>query len=241
MNSTSVYGWLASLGLSFPAYPITQRGNRREPTFFGDDDYRLYRTLLAEAAAKAKAEVWAYCLMPNHVHIILTPRDPDGLRRTFADLHRRYTAHINARNHWTGHLWQGRFGSVAMDEAHLFAAARYVPLNPVRAQLAVRAQDWPWSSARAHLAGLNDGVVKVAPLLARIDDFAAFLEDPFDEDTTYSALRRSETIGRPLGAEDWIERLEREHARTLAPRKRGRKAREAAVTENGELLSKLSP
>jgi putative transposase len=170
--------------LVVPGVPhhVTQRGNRRGTTFFGDDDYRLYRALLAESAAKAGAEVWAYCLMPNHVHVILVPSDADGLRRTFAELHRRYTAHVNARNRWTGHLWQGRFGSAAMDEAHLFAAARYVSLNPVRARLAARAEDWSWSSARAHLAGRSDGVVNVAPLLARIDDFAAFLSEPFDED-----------------------------------------------------------
>jgi REP element-mobilizing transposase RayT len=112
---------------------VTQRGNRRETTFFEEADYRLYRDLLAEASAKTETEVWAYCLMPNHVHLILTPKDPDGLRRTLGDMHRRYTAHINARNRWTGHLWQGRFGSVAMDEDHLIAAVRYVSLNPVRA------------------------------------------------------------------------------------------------------------
>ena len=232
---------LARLVLPGIPHHVTQRGNRREPTFFGDDDYRLYKTLLADAAAKAKAEVWAYCLMPNHVHIILTPSDPDGLRRTLADLHRRYTAHINARNRWTGHLWQGRFGSVAMDEAHLFTAARYVALNPVRARLVARAEDWPWSSARAHLAGRDDGVVKVAPLLGQIDDFAAFLSETFDEDAAYAALRRSETIGRPIGSADWIERLERDHDRTLAPRKRGRKPRDDGGAEDGELFSGVHP
>ncbi len=229
--------------LVVPGVPhhVTQRGNRREPTFFGDDDYRLYRDLLAEAAAKAEAEIWAYCLMPNHVHIILTPADPDGLRRTFADLHRRYTARINARNRWTGHLWQGRFGSVAMDEAHLFSAVRYVSLNPVRARLTTQAQDWPWSSVRAHLAGRDDGVVKVAPVLSRIEDFRAFLAQPFDEEVAYAALRRSETIGRPLGSDGWIERLEREHARKLAPGRRGRKPKENTPKTGGDLLSKLSP
>jgi putative transposase len=228
--------------LVVPGIPhhVTQRGNRRERTFFGDDDYRLYRALLADAAARAGAEIWAYCLMPNHVHIILTPSDPDGLRRTLADLHRRYTAHINARNRWTGHLWQGRFGSVAMDEAHLFTAARYVSFNPVRARLTARAEDWPWSSVRAHLAGRDDGVVKVAPLLERIGDFAAFLDHPVMEDA-YKALRRSETIGRPLGTAEWIESLERDHARSLAPRKRGRKPRDDKAPASGGLFSKLSP
>jgi putative transposase len=89
--------------------------------------------------------------MPNHVHLIVVPADEDGLRRTFADAHRRYTGFINARHRWTGHLWQGRFGAVVMDETHLFHAMRYVSLNPVRARLVKRAEDWPWSSVRAHL------------------------------------------------------------------------------------------
>jgi putative transposase len=214
--------------LVVPGIPhhVTQRGNRGEPTFFSDGDYRLYRDMLAEAAHKAGTGIWAYCLMPNHVHLILTPADPDGLRRTLGDLHRRYTAHINLRNRWTGHLWQGRFGSVAMDEAHLHAAVRYVSLNPVRAGLAARARDWKWSSVRAHLAGKDDGVVTVAPVLERVGRFATFLAQPFDEDAEYNALRRAETTGRPIGGEDWLKRLEQDHARSLTPRKRGPKARD---------------
>jgi putative transposase len=102
--------------LVLPGYPyhVTQRGNRRLQTFFGDEDYALYRELLAEAADKARAEIWCYCLMPNHVHMIVVPADEDGLRRTFADAHRRYTGFINARHRWTGHLWQGRFGAELM-------------------------------------------------------------------------------------------------------------------------------
>jgi putative transposase len=88
-------------------YHITQRGNRRAQTFFEDADYALYRDLLAQSAQKAWAEMWCYCLMPNHVHIIIVPSDKDGLRRTFADTHRRYTGFINARHRWSGHLWQG--------------------------------------------------------------------------------------------------------------------------------------
>lgn len=136
---------------------VTQRGNRRERTFFEDGDYALYLDLLADAAHKASTEIWSYCLMPNHVHTILVPQDADGLRRTFGDLHRRYTGYINARMRTTGHLWQGRFASAAMDEAHLVTAFRYVALNPVRARLARRATDWPWSSSRALCEGVDDG------------------------------------------------------------------------------------
>ena len=183
--------------------------------------------------------------MPNHVHLILVPADPDGLRRTLADVHRRYTAHINLRHGWTGHLWQGRFGSVAMDEDHLACAARYVALNPVRARLAERVEDWPWSSARAHLAGRDDGVVRVAPLLERFGDVAAFLDQPRDnEESAFDRLRRGETTGRPAGDDAWIGRLEREHGRALKPGKRGPKPKSGeamAPAGTGDLFGKLSP
>ena len=113
---------------------VTQRGNRRETIFFEESDYRAYLALLGAAAKKTRTQIAAYCLMPNHVHLILFPDDEDGLRATLADAHRRYTGRINARNKWTGHLWQGRFGSVAMDEEHFACAVRYVSLNPVRAR-----------------------------------------------------------------------------------------------------------
>jgi putative transposase len=230
---------IARLVVPGAPHHVTQRGNRRETTFFAEADYRLYRDLLAEAAAKAETEIWAYCLMPNHVHLILVPRGPDGLRRALADLHRRYTAHVNARHRWTGHLWQGRFGSTAMDEDHLIAAARYVSLNPVRARLVARPQDWPWSSVRAHLAGRDDGLVRTAPLLDRIGDFAAFLEAPVDEQTAFAPLRRAEKTGRPVGGEAWVRQLERAAGRPLAPRRRGAKPRDPPGA--GQTDRKLSP
>ena len=90
-----------------------------------------------------------------------------GSRLFRAEAHRRYTRLVNFRERWRGYLWQGRFASFPMDESHLLAAARYVELNPVRARLAAAARDWPWSSARAHLAGRDDGVVQVKPLKRR--------------------------------------------------------------------------
>src|SRR5437868_4685727 len=156
---------------------VTQRGNRREAIFFEDGDQEIYRDLLAEQARKAGVEVWAYCLMPNHVHLILTPQAAEGLGRAVGEAHRRYTNFINARGRWTGHLFQARFSSVAMDEDHLLAAVRYVSLNPVRARLVARAEDWPWSSVRAHLAAADDGLVRVQPVLERVGDLATLLRD----------------------------------------------------------------
>src|SRR5208337_5573924 len=95
----------------------------------------LYRDLLREACAREGVAVWSYCLMPNHVHLILTPSTPQGLGRALGETHRRYASVINARLRVTGHLFQSRYGSVAMDEEHVMAAARYVALNPVRAKL----------------------------------------------------------------------------------------------------------
>jgi putative transposase len=220
-------------------YHVTQRGNRRQQTFFEDGDFALYRELLSDAARKAGTQIWSYCLMPNHVHLIVVPGDEDGLRRTFADAHRRYTGFINARHRWSGHLWQGRYGAVAMDEVHLIHAARYVALNPVRARLCDRADEWPWSSARAHLAAKDDPLVTVVPLLERIGDFATFLGAEEDQQAT-RALRVAETTGRPVGGAEWIEQMEQRTGRSLARRKPGPKP-SAKVGEQFSALSKLSP
>lgn len=122
---------------------VTQRGNRREPIFFEDDDQEIYRDLLAEQAQKARVEVWAYCLMPNHIHLIVVPRTDEGFARAVGEAHRRHTNFVNARGRWSGHLFQSRFASVVMDDAHLVTGVRYVSLNPVRAGLVASAADWP--------------------------------------------------------------------------------------------------
>ena len=200
---------------------MTQRGNRRERTFFEDGDFALYLDLLADAAERAHVEIWSYCLMPNHVHIVAVPSDPDGLWRTFRRLHREYTGFINARMRVTGHLWQGRYGSVAMDEAHFVTALRYVALNPVRARLVERAQDWQWSSPRALIAGASTRFVNVAPALERVGDFAAFLGQEFDEALSYAALRKAESVGRPIGSREWLADVETQTGLSLIPKPRG--------------------
>lgn len=166
--------------------------------------------------------VWAYCLMPNHVHLILVPTAPDGLSRALGEAHRRYTGYINARNRVTGHLFQGRFGSVAMDETHLMAAIRYVALNPVNAKLVRKAADWQWSSARAHLAGDDDVLVTVKPVLERIADFKDFLQTEPDTETQ-ARLVSGQSIGRPLMESAVLKTLERKLKRPILPRRRGPK------------------
>lgn len=216
----------------FPGHPhhVTQRGNGRAQTFFDDEDYALYRDLLAYHCAAANVEVWGWVLMPNHVHLILVPDDQDGPRRALAAVHRRYAGQIHARLKRTGRFWQGRFGCAAMDEAHLGAALRYVALNPVRARLVERAADWPWSSVHAHLGhGADDGLISVTPVLEGYPDFLALIEAG-EEDEAFARLRKAETIGRPVGGPAFIEALERESGRTLALAKRGRKTYKSALS-----------
>ena len=147
---------------------VTQRGNRRQPLFVEPGDYALYRDLMAERCRANAVACWAYCLMPNHVHLILVPAAADGLAKAVGEAHRRFTAFANARARVTGHLFQGRFSSRAMDEEHLIAAARYLALNPVRAGLVANPADWPASSVPAHLAEHDDALAMVAPLLSRV-------------------------------------------------------------------------
>ena len=199
---------------------VTQRGNRRQEVFFSDADYEAYKGLVAGHCAAAGVAVWAYCLMPNHVHLILVPSDEDGLRAALGEAHRRYTRRVNFREGWRGYLWQGRFASFAMDERHLLAAARYVELNPVRAGLCARPEDWPWSSAAAHLADKDDGLAAVAPLLEIVGDWRAFLDGGLDG-ADLEAIRRHGRTGRPLGSEAFLEALESRLGRRVRRRKPG--------------------
>src|SRR4030042_5007584 len=118
----------------FP-HPITQRGNRRQPTFFSPDDYEAYLDLMGEWCSRFDVEIWAYCLMPNHVHLIAVPEREDSLRRAIGEAHRRYTRRVNFREGWRGHLWQGGFASFPMEGRYLLRAARYGGLHPGRAKL----------------------------------------------------------------------------------------------------------
>ncbi|MEA3061366.1 MAG: REP-associated tyrosine transposase [Sphingomonadales bacterium] len=174
---------------------VTQRGQSRHAVFFSEEDYAFYLALLRHWCGKNGVAVWAWCLMPNHVHLILVPPAEDRLARALGPLHRRYALEANRRHGWTGHLWQDRFASFPLDEARLYASFRYVELNPVRARLAARPEDWRWSSARGHLGLAGDRLVDPAPARARIEDWRAFLDEGLDPDD-HADLRLAERIGR---------------------------------------------
>ena len=229
---------LARIVIPGVPHHITQRGNRRQPIFFSDADRLLYLDLLREGCAAARVECLAWCLMDNHIHLILVPATADGLRAALAEAHRRYTRHINASEGWTGYLFQGRFASYPMDDAHLMAAVRYVELNPVAAGIVARAEDWRWSSARSHVSGrrmAGDPLTNITALGTHVRNWKAMLRHGLEaRDLGPEGAAVNESIearlrtGRPLAAEEWIAEQEAALDRRLGAAKRGRKAKGAA-------------
>ena len=202
---------------------ITQRGNRGLQTFFSEDDYRAYLELMANWCGKYDVKICAYCLMPNHIHLIAVPSKKETLRLAIGEAHRRYTRRINFSQGWRGHLWQERFSSFVMDEPHFLACLRYVENNPLHAKLVKQPEQWPWSSASAHIKAKNDILVDVSYALSIVqDDWKRFLSkaESFEQMETF---RKHERTGRPLGSDSFVQMLEQKLARILKPQRPGRK------------------
>ena len=202
---------------------VTHRGNRRQDVFFGRSDRRLYLSWLRENSERYGLEVWSYCLMTNHVHLIAVPRAEDSLARAIGRTHGRYAQRQNRRNDWSGHLWANRFYSTPLDEGHLWTAVRYVELNPVRAGLAVHPTDYEWSSAACH-AGLrrDDFLAPSRPFPGHVEEWAEWLCQPL-RDEQFDALRKNTMTGRPTGSEEFVAMLEARLERSLRAQKTGRK------------------
>ncbi len=210
---------------------VTQRGNRRGTVFFNDHDRNAYLSLLRACTARQSVEVLAYCLMPNHVHLVVVPSTADGLHRTLKPLHMQHAQRINRVHEWHGHLWQGRYFSSPLDDAYVWAAIRYVERNPVRAGMIEHAEDYRWSSAGARCHGTPDPVITAGAYwtaqLAAIRDWSGWLRT-HDELQDVDLLRQRANRGLPCGSPEFIAQLERTTGRDLQERPRGQK-REAAV------------
>jgi REP-associated tyrosine transposase len=200
---------------------VTQRGNARRLVFESDNDRLVYLALIVQHAKTRGVVIDGYCLMPNHLHLILTPLRDTAMARVLRDTNGRYATYLNSRQAASGHVWQGRYYSCPMDMEHLWNALRYVELNPVRAGLARRSDDYAWSSARAHLRGERDGITDLTSWASRwtTAGWREFVEAPSAGD---EAIRDSTHRGRPLGSAEFVERLEKMMKRRLAPAKGGR-------------------
>jgi putative transposase len=190
------------------------------------DDYRAYLSLLVAWCGQRAVRIWAYCLMPNHVHLIVVPARSEGLARAIGETHRRYTRRVNFRENWRGYLWQGRFSSFVMDESYLLAATRYVERNPVKASLVARAQDWPWSSAAGHVTGRGDAAAEGQWLCERtagwVCTWGEYLQER-DESELPERMQSRESTGRPLGDEGFVKTVGKLLGRDLLPKRPGRK------------------
>jgi putative transposase len=211
-----------------PGYPhhVTQRGNRRQQTLFNDEDYPADPGLISHWCDLNGVRIWAYCLMPNHVHLIAVPESNDGLRLSIGEAHRRYTRRVNFRQGWRDHLWQGRFSSFIMQQSYLLACTKYIELNPVRAGLVQKPEKWRWSSASPHLKGRDDVLVKVKTLLEMVStSWKQFLSTGARE-YEIDILKKHERTGRPLGEDGFVETLETLLNRKLKCQKPGPKKKD---------------
>lgn len=189
----------------------------------------MYVDLLRANCLKFSLDVWAYCLMPNHIHLISVPRGSESLARTLGRTHADYARHFNLEHRSCGHVWQAQFFSCPLDEDHLWRAMAYVERNPVRAGLVNAAELWRWSSARAHLRGADEW--RLADISRCREAFGSdrwteVLRTSIEEEALAQRLREATVRGRPLGSEEFIDRLERREGRRLRPRPVGRPKRD---------------
>jgi len=210
-----------------PGWPhhVVQRGNRRQKVFFSDDDRRNYLDYLKIYGKPAGIHFWGYCLMDNHVHIIAVPDKEESLAWGFSEAHRRYTRMINFRENWRGYLWEGRFKSCPLSQAHLYAAIRYIERNPVRAKIVEKAWDYPWSSARAHVFKQKDPLLDDSFMVSEIKDWKLFLSEE-EKKIDADLFKIHANNGRPLGDNEFIRVIEKLTGRTLHKQKPGPKRKE---------------
>jgi putative transposase len=198
---------------------ITQRGNNRQDVFFADDDREVYLNLLRDQSERFGLTVAGYCLMANHIHLVATPAGEVSLAKVIARTDFLYTQYVNRLHRRSGHFWQNRFHSCALDEVHLWRALSYIERNPVRAGLVRLAWDYPWSSAAAHAGGPDaSGLLDLGEWrrLWTLAKWKAELRSP-DDDKAVSRIRLSTHRGRPLGSDSFLSKLEHRLGRRLRP------------------------
>lgn len=217
-----------SIILGYPHH-VTQRGNYDQPVFEAEADYRQYLEWLREYTERYDIDIWAYCLMPNHVHFVCVPKAKDALARAFNTLHMRYAQYSNGKRAAHGHLWRGRFMSCALDDRSVHEEVRFIETNPVRAGIVVRAEDYLWSSARSHVTGEPDAVLRNGCFLAtEVPDWRVYLKGRGEEAVLRRVRERLKT-GRPAGDVEFVHKLEGIVGRRLEALPRGRPRKDKAI------------
>ena len=190
---------------------ITQRGNNRQDVFLDDEDRKAYLTFFKALAQKYRVHILGYCLMTNHVHLIVVPDKAAALAKAIGGTHFRYTQYFNRKCNRSGHLWQNRFYSVVLEDNHLITAMRYIERNPVRTKEVRKAEDYPWSSPKVHINGTDPEALVDMDLWKQLIDSSNWrqvLRSP-EEEAEFEGLRKHTMTGRPYGAEGFLKKLER--------------------------------
>ena len=206
----------------FPHH-VVQRGSNGEKVFFTDEDREMYLSLLRTYSQKWNSPILVYCLMTNHVHLLTKPKSEESLYKMMQGLTLCYTQYSNRTHERTGRLWESRYHSCIVDkDTYLWAVARYIEQNPVRAKVVKKPEDFPYSSARAHILGVKDETL-TEPLFNEETraDYKKFVRGVIPEKEK-DAIRRTARTGRPLGSNGFLVRLQRKLKRTLAVKARGR-------------------
>lgn len=198
----------ARITLADTPHHVSQRGNRGEPVFFERADFETYKALMAEQCAANNVQIWAYCLLPNQIHLIALPAKPDDLARAIGEAHRRYTRYINEKKEWRGHLFQDRFFSCALDESALTDAAHFIETLPVTSGIAPKATQYLWSSAKSHLQDREDNLLMpYKPLLGLVPDWENFLSMAMPRKVMDDIAVHLQT-GRPRGSHQFLNDIE---------------------------------
>ncbi len=186
-------------------YHVLNRGNARARVFHDESDYKQFVEQLHEAASRVPMRVIAYCLMPNHFHLVLCPIEDGDLSKWMQWLQSAYVQNYRLRYKSSGHISQGRFKAFPIEgDDHLLTVVRYVERNPLRAGLVVRAEEWPWSSLAEWVSEPSSPWLDT-DLFVRGPDWLERVNEPQTE-AELAALQSSVTHGIPFGSSDWVER-----------------------------------
>ena len=211
-----------AVAVAFPHH-IIQRGNNKEKVFFEEEDRQTYIELLKKYSEKWECPVLAYCLMGNHVHLLVRPKREESLYKMMQGLTLCYSQHINRKYEKTGRLWESRYHSCIVDREHyLWAVARYIEQNSRRAKIVKKEEEYPYSSAKAHIEGSRDDVLGEALFIdAQRKDYIAFIRESITEEEM-QRLKYSTRTGRPFGREEFIKRMEKKLNKRFILQKPGR-------------------
>ena len=209
-------------GIVLPELPhhLTQRGNRKSDVFLDTEDRQFFLSLVEEHTKTNGMKLSSYCLMNNHFHLIVHPSTKLGLSKGMHRIDGVYAEYFNQKYQLTGHLWQDRFFACVLDNSHFWKAVRYVERNPVRANMASRAEKYRWSSAAAHCGQRGDPLLSEIPMSAPHDDWRDWLAEGLPEEEQ-ERIRRATRRGAPYASESFIRELERLLDLRLLPRKPG--------------------